>query len=156
MMAPEAPALMGITNEGRDIPVRQLAGEGTDGRYVISLVNIRKIHEFIFHRRQDDVLIFHQADTNFTRLAERALSAQRQADGHHRYRVRRSRLPAAARLLVRPHSGPLGHLSCADAAQEVSASYADGVKSPGAYDPSSLRDTSPQTGEENPHMMTKR
>jgi hypothetical protein len=68
MMAPEAPALMGITNEGRDIPVRQLADDGPDGRYVVSLVNIRKIHEFIFHRRQGDVLILHHADTKFTRL----------------------------------------------------------------------------------------
>jgi len=68
MMAPEAPALMGITNEGRDIPVRQLADDGTDGRYVVSLVNIRKIHEFIFHRRQGDVLILHHSDTRFTRL----------------------------------------------------------------------------------------
>lgn len=68
MMAPEAPALMGITNEGRDIPVRQLAGEGTAGRYVVSLVNIRKIHEFIFHRKQGDVLILHQSDTRFARL----------------------------------------------------------------------------------------
>ena len=67
-MAPEALALMGITNEGRDIPVRQLSGEGTGGRYVVSLVNIRKIHEFIFHRRQGDVLILHLADTKFTRL----------------------------------------------------------------------------------------
>ena len=68
MMAPEVPALMGITNEGRDIPVRQLAEDGSDGRYVVSLVNIRKIHEFIFHRRQGDVLILHHADTRFTRL----------------------------------------------------------------------------------------
>ena len=68
MMAPEAPALMGITNEGRDIPVRQLAGENASGRYVVSLVNIRKIHEFIFHRRQGDVLILHLADTKFARL----------------------------------------------------------------------------------------
>lgn len=68
MMAPEAPALMGITNEGRDIPVRQLAGENDSGRYVVSLVNIRKIHEFIFHRRQGDVLILHLSDTAFTRL----------------------------------------------------------------------------------------
>jgi hypothetical protein len=68
MMAPEAPALMGITNEGRDIPVRQLADDGTDGRYVVSLVNIRKIHEFIFHRRQGDVLILHHSDTRFARL----------------------------------------------------------------------------------------
>jgi len=68
MMAPEAPALMGITNEGRDIPVRQLADDGPDGRYVVSLINIRKIHEFIFHRRQGNVLILHHADTKFTRL----------------------------------------------------------------------------------------
>ena len=68
MMAPEAPALMGITNEGRDIPVRQFADDGPDGRYVVSLVNIRKIHEFIFHRRQGEVLILHHADTKFTRL----------------------------------------------------------------------------------------
>ena len=68
MLAPEAPALMGITNEGRDIPVRQLAGENDSGRYVVSLVNIRKVHEFIFHRRQGDVLILHLADTAFVRL----------------------------------------------------------------------------------------
>ncbi|MBI3196430.1 MAG: hypothetical protein HYZ40_02750 [Rhodospirillales bacterium] len=68
MMAPEAPALMGITNEGRDIPVRQLAGENDSGRYVVSLVNIRKIHEFIFHRKQGDVLILHLSDTRFARL----------------------------------------------------------------------------------------
>src|SRR5262245_45947228 len=45
MMAPEALALMGITNEGRDIPVRQLREDGNEGRYVVSLVNIRKVHE---------------------------------------------------------------------------------------------------------------
>ena len=42
---------------------------GRDGRYVVSLVNIRKIHEFIFHRRQGDVLILHHSDTKFARLA---------------------------------------------------------------------------------------
>ena len=68
MMAPEVPALMGITNEGRDIPVQQLAGEGTGGRYVVSLVKTRRIHEFIFHRRQGDVLILHLSDTAFARL----------------------------------------------------------------------------------------
>lgn len=69
MMAPEALVFMNITNEGRDIPVRQLGEEGSDGRYVVSLVNIRKIHEFVFHRRQGDVLILHQSDTKFARLA---------------------------------------------------------------------------------------
>lgn len=68
MMAPEALALMGITNEGRDIPVRQLSGENASGRFVVSLVNIRKIHEFVFHRRQGDVLILHLSDTKFARL----------------------------------------------------------------------------------------
>jgi hypothetical protein len=69
MMAPEALALMGITNEGRDIPVRQLAQEDDSGRFVVSLVNIRKIHELIFHRRQGDVLVLHLSDTKFARLA---------------------------------------------------------------------------------------
>jgi hypothetical protein len=69
MMAPEALALMGITNEGRDIPVRQLGADGSDGRYVVSLVNIRKIHELVFHRRQGDVLILHLSDTAFARVA---------------------------------------------------------------------------------------
>lgn len=69
MMAPEALALMGITNEGRDIPVRQLAQEDDIGRFVVSLTNIRKIHDLIFHRRQGDVLILHLSDTKFTRLA---------------------------------------------------------------------------------------
>jgi len=69
MMAPEALALMGITNEGRDIPVRQLAQEDDGGRYVVSLVNIRKIHELVFHRRQGDALILHLSDTKFDRLA---------------------------------------------------------------------------------------
>ena len=69
MMAPEALAFMNITNEGRDIPVRQIGEDGSDGRYVVSLVNIRKIHEFVFHRRQGDVLILHLSDTKFARLA---------------------------------------------------------------------------------------
>lgn len=68
MTAPEAFALMGITNQGRDIPVRQLADDGTDGRYVVNLVNIRKLHEFVFQRRQGDVLVLHSADTAFKRL----------------------------------------------------------------------------------------
>lgn len=68
MTAPEAFALMGITNQGRDIPVRQLADDGADGRYVVNLVNIRKYHEFVFQRRQGDVLILHSADTAFRRL----------------------------------------------------------------------------------------
>jgi len=69
MMAPEAFAVMGISNGGRDIPAQQLAEDGSDGRYVISLINIRKIHEFVLHRRQGDVLTFHHCDTRFTRLS---------------------------------------------------------------------------------------
>ena len=69
MMAPEALAVMGITNQGRDIPVRLLGENGTDGRYVIALVDIRKVYEFVLHRLQGDVFIFHQMDRSFTRLA---------------------------------------------------------------------------------------
>ena len=105
MMAPEALAVMGITNEGRDIPVRLLGENGPDGRYVIALVSIRKVYEFVLHRLQNDVFIFHNCDRNFTRLDLGPLSAQRQADLHHRRSLRRRRLPAAARLLGRPHAG---------------------------------------------------
>ena len=69
MMAPEALALMGITNEGRDIPVRQIAQEEGTDRFVVSLTNLRKIHDLIFLRRQGDVLIIHLSDTKFDRLA---------------------------------------------------------------------------------------
>ncbi len=69
MMAPEAFQVMGLYNGGRDIPVMQMAKDGPGGRYVISLVNIRKIHEFVMHRRQGDVLTFHHCDTAFVRLS---------------------------------------------------------------------------------------
>ena len=78
-MAPEALALMDITNEGRDIPVRQIAQEEGESRFVVSLTNIRKVHDLIFMRRQGDVLLLHLSDTKFTRAGERALSARRQA-----------------------------------------------------------------------------
>ena len=68
MMAPEALALMGVTNQGRDIPVRQIAREEGESRYVVSLTNIRKIHDLIFLRRQGDVLMIHLSDTKFERL----------------------------------------------------------------------------------------
>jgi hypothetical protein len=69
MMAPEPMAVMGITNEGRDIPVRLLGEYGPDGRYVIALTDIRKVWEFILHRFQNDVFIFHNMDKNFSRLS---------------------------------------------------------------------------------------
>jgi hypothetical protein len=69
MLAPEALALMGITNEGRDIPVRQIAQQDGNDRFVVSLTNIRKIHDLIFLRRQGDVLLLHLSDTKFERLA---------------------------------------------------------------------------------------
>ncbi len=69
MMAPEAFAVMGITNGGRDIPVKQIGDDDREVRYVISLVNIRQIHEFVLHRRQGDVLTFHHCDTRFARLS---------------------------------------------------------------------------------------
>ena len=103
MMAPEVPALMGITNEGRDIPVRQLADDGSDGRYVVSLVNIRKIHEFIFHRRQGNVLILHHADTKFTRLESVRYPRDGKPTSDHRRRLCRERLPATDRFLVQSH-----------------------------------------------------
>lgn len=69
MLAPEAMALMGVTNEGRDIPVRQIAQQDGEERFVVSLTNIRKIHDLVFLRRQGDVLLLHLSDTKFTRLA---------------------------------------------------------------------------------------
>jgi hypothetical protein len=70
MMAPEALNVMGIFNGPRDIPARQIAEGDPSDRYVISLINIRKIHEFVLHHREgDDVLIFHNCDTKFTRLS---------------------------------------------------------------------------------------
>ena len=69
MMAPEAFAVMGLVNGGRDIPVKQMGLDGRDGRYVISLVGFRSIHEFVLHRKQGDMLTFHHCDTKFTRLS---------------------------------------------------------------------------------------
>ena len=70
MMAPDALSLMGITNEGRDIPVKLLGEYGPgDSRYVIALVSIRKVYEFVLHRLQRDVFIFHSCDKSLTRLA---------------------------------------------------------------------------------------
>ncbi len=69
MLAPEASALLGLTNEGRDIPVRQMAREDGDSRMVVSLTNIRKIHDLVFMRRRGDVLLIHLSDTAFKRLA---------------------------------------------------------------------------------------
>lgn len=69
MMAPEAFAVMGLVNGGRDVPVMQLGLDGRDGRYVISLVGFRSMHEFVLHRKQGDVLTFHHCDSKFTRLS---------------------------------------------------------------------------------------
>jgi len=69
MMAPDALTLMGITNEGRDIPVKLLGEYGpNDARYVIALVDIRKVYEFVLHRLTGDVFIFHHCDRNLNRL----------------------------------------------------------------------------------------
>ncbi len=69
MMAPDALTLMGITNEGRDIPVKLLGEDGPDGRYVIALVSIRKVYEFVLHRLKNDVFIFHSCDRTLKRLS---------------------------------------------------------------------------------------
>jgi hypothetical protein len=70
MMDPEPFAVMGLVNGGRDIPVIQMAMDGRDGRYVISLVGFRSVHEFVLHRTQNDsLIIFHHCDTKFTRFS---------------------------------------------------------------------------------------
>ena len=73
MMAPEPFAMMGLSNGGRDVPAKQMAEDGPDGRYVLSLIGFRSIHEFVFHRKQGEdqreVLVFHHVDGAFTRLA---------------------------------------------------------------------------------------
>jgi len=57
-----------VSNEGRDIPVKQKAEGEPEDRYVISLVQIRKVHEFVLHHSDGNVLIFHNCDTKFARL----------------------------------------------------------------------------------------
>ena len=101
MMAPEAPALMGITNEGRDIPVRQLAQE--DGNEPLR----REPDQHPQDPRPDlpsppgrRAHLLHHSDTQVHAAGERALSAQRQAFADHRHRLRRKRFPAADRFLV--------------------------------------------------------
>lgn len=70
MMDPEPFAVMGLVNGGRDIPVMQMAMNGQDGRYVISLVGFRSVHEFVLHRTvNDQVIVFHHCDTKFTRFS---------------------------------------------------------------------------------------
>lgn len=68
MLAPDALTFMGIENGGRYIPAKQIGENAPDGRYVISLVSIRKFHEFVLNRRRGDLLILHQCDTAFRRL----------------------------------------------------------------------------------------
>jgi hypothetical protein len=70
MMDPEPFAVMGLVNGGRDIPVMQMGMNGPDGRYVISLVGFRSVHEFVLHRTvNDQLIIFHHCDTKFTRFS---------------------------------------------------------------------------------------
>jgi hypothetical protein len=71
MMSPEALTIMGLRRPNNmDIPVKQTAETGPDGRYTVSLTGFRQIWEFIFHHRSnDEVLLFHHADKNFTRLS---------------------------------------------------------------------------------------
>ena len=70
MMDPEPFAVMGLVNGGRDIPVKQMAMNGPDGRYVISLVGFRSVHEFVLHRTvNDQVIVFHHCDTKFQRFS---------------------------------------------------------------------------------------
>ena len=68
-LAPEALALMGLVNGGRDIPARQIGENGPDGRYAVAVISFRSFNEFIFQRRSGDVIIIHHADLRFTRLS---------------------------------------------------------------------------------------
>jgi hypothetical protein len=69
MMAPEAFAVMGFGNGTREVAARQLAFDGPDGRYVVSLVRVGRANELVLHRRQSDLLVFHRCDSSFVRLA---------------------------------------------------------------------------------------
>lgn len=69
MLAPEALALMGLVNGGRDIPARLIGQDGPDGRYAVAVISFRTFNEFIFQRRSGDVIIIHHADLSFTRLS---------------------------------------------------------------------------------------
>ena len=72
-MAPDALTVMGLAPPGRDVPAKQLAEDGPDGRYVVSLLRVRQIDEFVFHRRQGDRLTFHHSDSRFARLSSVSL-----------------------------------------------------------------------------------
>ena len=110
MMDPEPFAVMGLVNGGRDIPVMQMGLDGRDGRYVISLVGFRSVHEFVLHRKQNDVLTFHHCDTKFVRYS----SVRYPRNGKPVFITdtasRRGRFPAAARFLVRPDAGSIGRM----------------------------------------------
>lgn len=67
VLDPSAPRIMGFDNGNQDIPVKQLAAEGPDGRYVVSLFRARGREQLIFHRRQRDTLYFHLAAVDLTR-----------------------------------------------------------------------------------------
>jgi hypothetical protein len=95
MMAPEAFAVMGLVNGGRDIPVKQMGLDARDGRYVISLVGFRSVHEFVLHRKQGDMLTFHHCDTKFTRLS----SARYPRDGKPVF-ITDTRCPVASIVTV--------------------------------------------------------
>ena len=55
---------MDIAGQDRDA----LYTMGKDGRYVISLINIKQVHDLVLHHRTGDVLVFHYCDTKFTRF----------------------------------------------------------------------------------------
>ncbi len=68
-MAPDALKYMGLANQGgRDTPAKLIGQDGPDGRYVAVLITMRGYKEFIFHRKQNDVLMMHHTDLAFTRL----------------------------------------------------------------------------------------
>jgi hypothetical protein len=69
VLDPAALRIMGFDNGQRDVPVKQLAANTTNGRLVVSMTSLRGRIEMIFHRRQNDVLFFHLASANLVRQA---------------------------------------------------------------------------------------
>src|SRR5216683_901629 len=67
-MSPEAFSVMGLGDGAREFPVRQLAFDGDDGRYVVSLVKVGQDSQLVLHRLQGDVLVFHRCDAHLSRL----------------------------------------------------------------------------------------
>lgn len=69
VLDPAALRIMGFDNGQRDVPVKQMAADTQNGRYVVSVTGLRGRTEIVFHRRQGDFLFFHLASANLVRQA---------------------------------------------------------------------------------------